>query len=59
MATAARSHESPMVMVLPLIILALLSVVGGFMGFPHMSWIEHWLEPVIPIHEGAAHSAAS
>ena len=24
------------------------------MGFPHTSWIEHWLEPVIPVHEGAA-----
>jgi len=52
-------HESPMVMVLPLIILAVLSVVGGFMGFPHMSWIEHWLEPVIPVHEGAAASAGA
>jgi NADH-quinone oxidoreductase subunit L len=45
-------HESPMTMVLPLQILAVLSLVGGFMGIPHVSWIEHWLEPVIPAHEG-------
>jgi NADH-quinone oxidoreductase subunit L len=43
-----------MTMLLPLIILAIASVVGGFMGFPHASWIEGWLEPVIPVHEGAS-----
>jgi NADH-quinone oxidoreductase subunit L len=46
-------------MVGPLMVLAALSVVGGFMGVPHASWIEHWLEPVIPAHEGAGHVAAS
>jgi len=46
-------HESPMTMVLPLQILAVASVIGGFMGMPHMSWLEQWLEPVIPVHEGA------
>ncbi len=51
-------HESPSVMVVPLQILALLSVVGGFMGIPHMSWIEHWLAQVIPPHDpGASHVA--
>ena len=45
-------HESPWAMTLPLIVLAILSVVGGFMGIPHMSWLEHWLEPVIPAHGG-------
>ncbi len=44
-------HESPNVMVVPLQVLALLSAVGGFMGIPHLSWLEHWLEPVIPAHE--------
>ena len=43
-------------MVLPLAVLAVLSVVGGFMGWPHSSWIERWLEPVIPIHEAVASS---
>lgn len=47
-------HESPAVMVVPLQILAVASAIGGFMGIPHMSWLEHWLEPVIPEHEMAA-----
>jgi NADH-quinone oxidoreductase subunit L len=46
----ARVHESPHVMILPLQALAVLSLMGGLMGIPHMSWIEHWLEPVIPSH---------
>lgn len=50
-------HESPAVMVVPLMVLAGLSALGGFMGIPHMSWLEHWLEPVIPAHE-VAHAAA-
>jgi len=49
----AGVHESPWVMVGPLMVLALLSAAGGFMGVPHMSWLEHWLEPVIPAHEAA------
>ena len=40
-------HESPMNMLLPLIILAFLSVVGGFLGFPAMSVINDFLSPVI------------
>lgn len=47
-------HESPAVMVIPLQILAVLSAVGGLFGIPHMSAIEHWLEPVIPAHEAAS-----
>ena len=42
-------HESPALMTVPLIILAILSVVGGFIGMPHIiapNFIEHWLEPV-------------
>ncbi|MEO8513849.1 MAG: NADH-quinone oxidoreductase subunit L [Ignavibacteria bacterium] len=42
-------HESPAWMTIPLIILAILSVVGGFIGMPHIfapNFIEHWLEPV-------------
>ncbi len=42
-------HESPATMTIPLIILAILSVVGGFIGIPHIigpNLIEHWLEPV-------------
>ena len=43
-------HESPMVMTLPLWILAVLSVVGGVLGLPPVFHVvhrlEHWLEPV-------------
>ena len=39
-------HEAPKTMTIPLIILAVLSVIGGFAGVPHASVIEHWLDPV-------------
>lgn len=45
-----KVHESPNSMVVPLQILAVLSVVGGFLSIPHLSWIEHWLEPVMSAH---------
>jgi NADH-quinone oxidoreductase subunit L len=42
-------HESPKVMTIPLIVLAVLSIIGGFIGLPHavgeqfgMHW--HWLD---------------
>ena len=49
-------HESPLVMTIPLMILALLSVVGGFVGVPvafggHNKF-EHFLEPVFRSHGG-------
>ncbi len=47
-------HESGWQIVVPLAVLAILSTVGGFLGIPHMSWLEHWLEPVIPPHEASA-----
>ncbi|MEK9136154.1 MAG: NADH-quinone oxidoreductase subunit L, partial [Bacteroidota bacterium] len=43
-------HEAPATMTVPLIILAALSIVGGFVGVPASlgggNAIEHWLEPV-------------
>jgi NADH-quinone oxidoreductase subunit L len=43
-------HEAPPTMTVPLIALAVLSVVGGFVGWPASlgggNAIEHWLEPV-------------
>ena len=43
-------HEAPSVMTVPLVILAVLSVVGGLAGIPHSlgggNWIEQWLDPV-------------
>jgi NADH-quinone oxidoreductase subunit L len=38
-----RPHEAPKTMTLPLIILAVLSIVGGFVGIPHKNVIENWL----------------
>jgi NADH-quinone oxidoreductase subunit L len=45
-------HESPALMTVPLIVLAALSVLGGFLLLN--GWIVHWLEPVTgpePEHE--------
>jgi len=43
-------HESPWIMLLPLIILAILSIAGGWVGVPAALWghneIEHFLDPV-------------
>ena len=66
-----KPHESPWVMTVPLIILAVLSTVGGFVGIPYaMSSIvgagdvnvfEHTLEPVIAKEDGhgGEHAPAS
>jgi NADH-quinone oxidoreductase subunit L len=52
----AEIHESPRVMTIPLAILAVLSVVGGYVGVPEAlggrNWFHHFLEPVFA---GAAH----
>jgi NADH-quinone oxidoreductase subunit L len=49
--TAEHLHESPKVMTVPLIILAVLSVAGGWIGFPNVlgggAWFERFLEPVM------------
>lgn len=56
-------HESPASMTVPLIILAVLSAVGGFLGIPHVfhmpNLLEGWLEPIfakgmaiLPQHHG-------
>lgn len=61
-ATKAQLHESPDSMTVPLLVLAILSVVGGYIGWPHfvpgwlglteglgfdvMLGLEHWLREV-------------
>ena len=44
------AHESPWIMTLPLVILALLSIVGGYVGIPAIiggaNHIEHFMAPV-------------
>jgi NADH-quinone oxidoreductase subunit L len=52
-------HESPLVMTIPLMVLALLSLVGGFIGVPHYNWLEEWLTPVIPAHHGLAEGVST
>ncbi len=60
-------HEAPKTMVIPLIVLAVLSILGGFIGIPHSlgggNQFEHFLEPIfaqaneimnIPSHELSA-----
>ncbi|MFM9138740.1 MAG: NADH-quinone oxidoreductase subunit L [Actinomycetota bacterium] len=49
-------HESPKIMLMPLVVLAVLSVVGGFMQLPFskdLHFLEHWLAPVV--EESEAH----
>ena len=53
-------HEAPPVMTVPLVILAILSAIGGFLGIPRSlggtNAIEAWLEPVF--ERANAHLAA-
>lgn len=44
---AAHAHESPAVMTVPLVALAVLTLVGGAINLPGGGWLHHWLEPVI------------
>lgn len=49
-------HESPSAMTLPLIILAILSVVGGFIGVPEVLGGNHWLASYLsPVVKSATH----
>jgi NADH-quinone oxidoreductase subunit L len=57
---AGHLHESPWIMMGPLIALAILSVIGGFPGIPpEAGWFHHFLNPVVGAmgaageHEGA------
>lgn len=58
-------HESPVSMTAPLVVLAILSVVGGLLNVPHIfhlpnsNWLATWLAPVVQNsnlhHGGEAH----
>jgi NADH-quinone oxidoreductase subunit L len=49
-------HESPKAMTIPLIILAILSVVGGFIGVPEVLGGNHWLASYLsPVVKSASH----
>ena len=60
-------HEAPKTMLVPLIVLAFFSIVGGYIGIPHVlgghNYFEEFLEPVfasanskmmLPMHDSAA-----
>jgi NADH-quinone oxidoreductase subunit L len=61
--TAQHIHESPRVMTIPLIVLAVGSVFAGYIGLP--KWLgpnvfEHWLEPLFePVQVAAAAGEAA
>ena len=59
-------HESPRVMTIPMAILAVLSIIGGYVGIPHIFWggfnkIGEFLAPVVGGHGEAVkgHAALS
>jgi len=39
-------HESPSLITFPLIVLAILSTIGGFISFPGHSWLNEYLKPI-------------
>jgi NADH-quinone oxidoreductase subunit L len=55
-------HESPFSMTVPLMLLAVLSVAGGWIGIPEVlgghNYFEEWLAPVFAHGAAAAHGAA-
>ena len=60
-----KPHESPWIMTVPLIVLAVLSTVGGFIGIPYalsgrdINVLEHTLEPVVAHAPAADHATDS
>ncbi|QYJ69243.1 NADH-quinone oxidoreductase subunit L [Flavobacterium litorale] len=48
-------HESPSLITLPLIVLAVLAMVGGAISFPGSSWLNEYLSPIIS-HPAAHHA---
>jgi NADH-quinone oxidoreductase subunit L len=56
-------HESPATITIPLVILAVLAVLGGLMGLPefisHTHWLNSFLAPIFPHAEGHEHMAIS
>jgi len=52
----AHAHESPKSMTIPLMILAFLAIIGGYIGLPHAlgggAWFDKFLGPVFPAAHG-------
>ncbi len=52
-AAAEHAQESPAVMTVPLIILAVFSAVGGILNLPHFHTFTHWIEHTLKhVHAG-------
>ncbi|MCC6137106.1 MAG: NADH-quinone oxidoreductase subunit L, partial [Bdellovibrionaceae bacterium] len=66
---SVHPHESPAAMLIPLVVLAVLSVFAGWLGVPHGlatmlpghpgNFLEHWLAPVIRPIPGMGHADVS
>lgn len=60
--TLHHAHESPVSMTGPLGVLALLSVIGGFLNWPALmgggDWLQHTLAGVLGVEEGHEHHHA-
>lgn len=62
-----KPHESPPIMLFPLVVLAALSIVGGVIQLPSFGFIpkewryrlEHWLEPVVEFGEASITSTSA
>ncbi|NMH23999.1 NADH-quinone oxidoreductase subunit L [Flavobacterium solisilvae] len=48
-------HESPKLITIPLVILAVLAVIGGAINLPGSMWLNHFLEPVLAAKHEAHH----
>jgi NADH-quinone oxidoreductase subunit L len=48
-------HESPALITLPLIILAILATIGGAINLPGSNWLNHYLEPLFSKASHEAH----
>jgi NADH-quinone oxidoreductase subunit L len=51
---AEHAHESPAVMTVPLVLLAICAVVLGFLGTPYWPWLQHTLDPKFHSEPGGA-----
>ncbi|CAM2773553.1 NADH-quinone oxidoreductase subunit L [Flavobacterium succinicans] len=52
-------HESPALITVPLIILAILATIGGLISLPGNSWLNHYLIPIVPKLATAEHHLGS
>jgi NADH-quinone oxidoreductase subunit L len=48
-------HESPSLITIPLVILAILALIGGAINLPGSMWLNHFLEPILTAKHEAHH----